>query len=50
MYGAGLPVAAGVAYFTYYLKSKGDRWWFVPAAVVIGGNLVVSVHAAHYSH
>jgi hypothetical protein len=50
MYGAGLPAAAGVSYFTYYLKSKGYRWWFVPAAVVIGGNIVVSTHAAHYSH
>ncbi len=49
MYGAGLPAAAGVAYLGYYLKSKGYRWWFVPAAVVTVGNIIVSTHAAHYS-
>lgn len=50
MYGAGLPAAAGVAYLGYRLKAKGYRWWFVPAALVTSGNIVVSVHAAHYSH
>ena len=50
MYGAGLPAAAGVSYFSYYLKRKGYRWWFVPAAVVTAGNIAVSTHAAHYSH
>jgi hypothetical protein len=50
MYGAGIPAAVGVAYLGYYLKSKGYRWWFVPAAVVTLGNIVVSTHAAHYSH
>lgn len=50
MYGAGLSAAAGVSCLTYYLKSKGYRWWFVPAALVTGGNLVVSTHAARYSH
>lgn len=50
MYGAGLSAATGVSYFSYYLKSKGYRWWFVPAALVTAGNIVVSTHAAHYSH
>ena len=50
MYGAGLPAAAGVSYLTYYLKRKHYRLWFVPAALVTAGNIVVSVHAAHYSH
>ncbi len=50
MYGAGLPAAAGVSYLSYYLKRKGYRWWFVPAALVTAGNVVVSTHAAHYSH
>jgi hypothetical protein len=49
MYGAGLPAAAGVAYLGYYLKSKGYRWWFVPAAIVTVGNVIVSTHAAHFS-
>jgi hypothetical protein len=50
MYGAGLSAAAGVSYFTYYLKKKGYRWWFVPEVLVTVGNVVVSTHAAHYSH
>jgi hypothetical protein len=49
MYGAGVPAAVGVAYLGYYLKKKGYRWWFVPAALVTAGNTVVSAHAAHYS-
>ena len=48
MYGAGLPAAAGVSYLSYYLKRKGYRWWFVPAALVTAGNVAVSAHAAHY--
>lgn len=49
MYGAGVPAAVGVAYLGYYLKKKGYRWWFVPAALVAAGNTVASAHAAHYS-
>lgn len=50
MYGAGVPAAIGVSYLGYYLKKRGHRWWFVPAAMVTAGNVVVSAHAAHYSH
>ena len=50
MYGAGLPAAAAVSYFSYYLKRKHSRWWWLPEAAVIGGNVVVSAHAARYSH
>ena len=50
MYGAGLPAVAGVSYLGYRLKAKGYRWWFIPAALVTSGNIVVSTHAAHYSH
>ncbi|MGB8783956.1 MAG: hypothetical protein WCD02_12630 [Terriglobales bacterium] len=50
MYGAGLPTAAGVSYLGYYLKKRHSRWWFVPAALVTAGNIVVSAHAAKYSH
>lgn len=49
MYGAGLPAATGVAYLGYYLKKKHCRWWFVPAALVTAGNVIVSAHAARYS-
>jgi len=50
MYGAGIPAAMGVSYLGYYLEKRGHRWWFVPAAMVTVGNIVVSAHAAHYSH
>src|SRR5579862_3630152 len=49
MYGAGLPAAAAVVYLGYYFKSKGYRWWFVPAAIATAGNVIVSAHAAHFS-
>jgi hypothetical protein len=48
MYLIGMPVAAGVSYFSYHLKRKGYRWWFVPAALVTVGNVVVITHAARY--
>jgi len=50
MYGAGLPTAVGVSYFSYYLKRHSYRWWYVPEALVTAGNLVYALHAAHYSH
>jgi hypothetical protein len=50
MYGAGLPVSAGVAYFSYYLKARRFKLWWLPQVIVIGGEMIVSTHAAHYSH
>lgn len=50
MYGAGLPVAAGVSYLSYYLKARRFKFWWLPQVLVIGGEMVVSTHAAHYSH
>jgi len=50
MYGAGLPAVAGISYLSYYLKRKHYSWWFVPGALVTAGNIVISTHAAHYSH
>ena len=48
MYSAGLPAVAGIYYFSYYLKKEHHRWWFVPGALVMTGEIVVSVHAAKY--
>lgn len=50
MLAAGVPALLGVSYLDYYLKRKGKRWWFVPSAVVILGDIVVAEHAARYSH
>jgi hypothetical protein len=38
----------GITLLSYYLKSHHRRWWFVPAAAIIAGNAVYSVHAAKY--
>jgi hypothetical protein len=48
MYSTGLPAVAGIYYFSYYLKKEHHRWWFVPGALVMAGEIVVSVHAAKY--
>jgi hypothetical protein len=45
----GVPVLAGISYLTYRLKEKNYRWWYIPAALVTSGDVVVSVHAARYS-
>jgi hypothetical protein len=45
----GVPALLGVYYLDHYLKSKGKRWWFVPPALIIAGDVVVSEHAARYS-
>jgi hypothetical protein len=50
MFEAGLPAVVAVSYLSYYLKDRHLRWWFVPAAVVVTGNIIVSAHAAHYDH
>jgi hypothetical protein len=50
MFEAGLPAEVAVSYLSYYLKDRHLRWWFVPAAIAIGGDIIVSAHAAHYDH
>lgn len=48
LYGMGLPVDVAVTVLGYRLKRSGHRWWFVPAAALTVGNVIYSVHAAHY--
>ena len=48
LYGVGLPVDVAVTVLGYRLKRSGHRWWFVPAAAVTVGNVIYSIHAAHY--
>lgn len=47
LYGIGLPTEVGISYLTYYLKARGHRWWFVPAAALTVGNTFVAAHWAH---
>ncbi|MFB3917506.1 MAG: hypothetical protein ACE14M_12300 [Terriglobales bacterium] len=46
LYGVGIPAAIGVTSLGYYLKTRGHRWWFVPAALVTAGSIVYGVHAS----
>lgn len=48
LYGMGLTTDVGVTVLGYYLNRSGHRWWFVPAAIVTTGNVIYSIHAAHY--
>lgn len=44
MYGVGLPVDSAIAWWTYRLKARGHRWWFVPAVALTAANSVVAWH------
>ena len=46
LYGAGISAELGIAYLSYKLKEHRHGWWFVPAAVVTGGNSFVAYHSA----
>lgn len=46
MYAVGLPVVAGAAYLSYYLKKHENRWWYVPSLVVGAGGVVLTTHSA----
>jgi len=50
MYSAGLPVAAGIAILSYEMKKHGNRWWFVPPAMVIAADGLVTSHSVKYSN
>ena len=50
LYGVGLPIDLAVTVMGYRFKRAGHRWWFVPAAAVTAGNIIYSIHAAHYAH
>ncbi len=47
LYGAGIPMEAGIAYLGYRLKEQRHRWWFVPALAVTAANAYVAYHSAH---
>ena len=46
MYGLGLPADGAVSYLGYYLKRRGNRWWFVPSVAVTFANAYVAYHWA----
>jgi hypothetical protein len=45
LYGVGIPADLAMAYLTYYLKRKHNRIWYVPAAAVMGANIIFGVRA-----
>jgi len=48
LYPIGIGGDGAVTLLGYYLKSHRQRWWAVPAAILITGNVIYSVHAAKY--
>ena len=49
LYGVSLPLNVGVGYLGYALKARGQKLWFLPAALVTVGNVVYATHAAHWT-
>jgi len=49
MYNAGIPLAAGFAILSYEMKKHRSRWWFVPPAMIIAAEGIVTAHAVRYS-
>jgi hypothetical protein len=49
LYGIGIPADLGVAYLTYFMKKKHSTLWYLPAAVVAGGNLFLGVRAYRWA-
>jgi hypothetical protein len=45
LYGIGIPADLGISYFTYYMKKKHSRIWYLPDALVTVANFYVGVHA-----
>ena len=49
LYGVSLPLNVGVGYLGYALKARGQKLWFLPAALVTAGNVVYATHAARWT-
>ena len=49
IYGIGIPADLAVSYLTYCLKRKHNHMWYVPAAVVAGGNIFLGLRANHWT-
>jgi len=50
LYGIAIPASVAVGYLSYELKKSGNKWWYLPLAVVTGANVVYAAHAAQYTH
>jgi hypothetical protein len=49
MYNAALPVAAGIAILSHEMKKHGNRWWFLPPAIVAAADGLLTLHSARAS-
>ena len=49
MYSLGVPVAVGLSILGYELKKHGNRFWYLPSVLVIGGDTVLTVHSVRAS-
>jgi hypothetical protein len=50
MYNTGIPLSAGLAILSYEMKKHRSRWWFVPPAMIIAADGIVTSHSVRYSN
>ena len=46
LYGIAIPATAGVSYLGYRMKRDGNKWWFLPAAILTQANFIYAAHSA----
>ena len=49
MYSLGIPVAAGISVLSYESKKRGNHWWYLPPAIIVGAGTALSIHSARAS-
>jgi hypothetical protein len=49
MFSVGVPVAVGVSILSYEMKKHGNRWWFLPPAIVSGAATALIIHSVQAS-
>ena len=49
LYGIAIPATAGVSYLGYRMKRDGNKWWFLPATILIQGNFIYAAHSASWT-
>jgi len=50
MYGIGIPADLAISYWTFHLKKKNSRIWYVPSALVTAANFYVGIHSYGRAH
>jgi hypothetical protein len=49
MYSVGVPVSVGIAILSYEMKKRGNHWWYLPPAIVVAADSLLTVHGLRAS-